>query len=90
METVRTIIAVLLLAVCPLAAYFIYILYGSNDTLITFPIWMLYIGIAMLFETVQPETDKENHIKTVLSRISLVVVAVLVFFLARYIPIRFI
>ena len=83
-ETARIILAILLLAACPLSAYFIYMLYGHNDTLITFPVWMLYIGIALLFEHVRPEPDREKKIKTAFYRISLTFAAVLIILCTVY------
>lgn len=77
-ETDRIIIAFLLLAFCPLAAYFVYILYGRNDSLITFPVWMQYIGIAVLFEFEQPDMGK--RIKEALSQTLFIFACILIFF----------
>ncbi|MCR4622839.1 MAG: glucosyltransferase domain-containing protein [Clostridiales bacterium] len=76
-KTAMTVISVLLLAICPLAAYFIFILYGRNDTLLTFPVWMLYIVIAVLFELIPP--DKYKWIRHVLYKTSLIFAGILIF-----------
>ena len=49
-DTGRIVISLFLFLLSPLAAYFIYLLYGSSDSLINFPIVLLYSGVIMLME----------------------------------------
>ena len=76
-DTRRKIFITLLLMLCPLASYFIYLLYGHNDTLLTFPISMLYVGVGMIFELAPQDMNK--RLLRSISKVTLLAACILIF-----------
>ncbi len=74
----RILIILLLVIMCPPGAYFIYLLSGINDTLLTFPIVMLYLGGGMLYELASAEAD--GRLIRMLSKAAFTLASVLIFF----------
>ncbi|MBQ6222629.1 MAG: glucosyltransferase domain-containing protein [Solobacterium sp.] len=77
-STGKRITVLFLLILSPLAAYFIYLLYGNTDTLLNFPLSMLYLGAVMFLELVPHDT--EIKLKRSLSKVFTTLAAVLIFF----------
>ena len=74
----KIVLTLALTMLCPLAAYFIYLLFGSDDSLLNFPLGILYLGIGMLFE-LAPQNIGKQLVKA-LSGSALLLASVLIFF----------
>ena len=78
----RIVISLFLVSLCPLAAFFIYLLYGNVSDLLTFPVSMLYFGVGVLFELVPQGADR-SFVKG-LSKAVFILSSILIFFNAVY------
>ncbi len=74
----RTAMILLLVLLCPLASYFIYLLFGRNDSLLTFPIVMLFLGIGVLYELVP--SSAHGRLTEFLSKAAVLFSSALIFF----------
>ena len=77
-KTWRIVMILLLVMLCPLASYFIYLLFGNESDLLVFPLSMLCLGVGMLFELVP--SGFNERLKKMLFKTSYFFAGVLIFF----------